>query len=81
MADKTTSSETLTRSELASHLRELADRFEEESESVTIPVGNKSVTVTPPAEVGYEVTVVERSSLLRGNKESIDLELSWKGTR
>lgn len=78
MADRTQASETLTRSELAAYLRSLADEFESGDEEVGIDVGNKRVTLNPPEEVSCDVEVVERSSVLRGSKETVELELSWK---
>lgn len=76
MAERTSSSETVSREELAGHLRELAEAFE--GDDTRIVVGNKSVRVSPPEEVNYSVDVIERSALLRGNHETVEIELSWK---
>ena len=78
MADRTHASETMTRSELSAYLRSLADEFESGEEEVGIDVGNKRVTLHPPEEVSCDVEVVERSSVLRGSKETVDVELTWK---
>ncbi|WP_254522210.1 amphi-Trp domain-containing protein [Natrinema caseinilyticum] len=47
-------------------------------ETVTVPVGNKNVSLHPPHHVDVSIEVVERSSMLRGNRETVDIELSWK---
>ena len=78
MADRTNSSRTVTRAELAAYLRQVADEFEGGGDDVGIDVGNKRVTLHPPEEISCEVEVVERSSVLRGSKETVDIELSWK---
>ncbi len=76
MAERTSSTQTLTKEELADALRDLADAFE--SEETRITVGNKSVRVSPSSEVTYSIDVVERSALLRGRRETVEIELGWK---
>lgn len=78
MTQRTTADETLPRDELAEYFRELAAEFERDDEQITIPVGNKNVTLTPPETLNMSVEVVERSSMLRGDRETVDIELSWK---
>lgn len=77
MAEKTESKETVSREELAQYFRELADEFASEGEA-NLRIGNKSVTMYPPERIKREIEVVERSSVLRGDKESLGLEISWK---
>ncbi|SFF89435.1 amphi-Trp domain-containing protein [Halopelagius inordinatus] len=77
MASSTESSQTMDRQEFAEYLRDLADQFDGESEA-NIPVGNKSVNLSPTPNVKTEIEVIERSSMLRGNKESIELNARWK---
>lgn len=77
MAKTTEASEQVTREEVATHLRQLADQFESE-DAVSAAVGNKQVTLNPPNEVKRETEVIERSSRLRGNREELDITLSWK---
>ncbi len=77
MANTTESKETVTRKEFATYLRNLADQFESEGDA-QIQVGNKSVTVHPSESVDCEITVTERSAILRGDKEALDLEAKWK---
>ncbi|QSG01782.1 amphi-Trp domain-containing protein [Natranaeroarchaeum sulfidigenes] len=76
MAERTSSSETVSTEEIAAYLRELADAFEDAE--TRISVGNKSVRVSPPEEVNYSIDVIERSALLRGDHETIEIEVSWK---
>ena len=77
MANTTESKETISRKEFATYLRNLADEFESEGEA-HIQIGNKSVTVHPSQNVKREITVIERSAILRGDKEALDLEVKWK---
>jgi len=77
MAQRTTADETLPRDELAAYLRDLAAEFERGDEQITVPVGNKNVTLMPPETLDVSVEVVERSSMLRGDRETVDIELSW----
>ena len=80
MANTTESKETVSRKEFATYLRNLADQFESEGDA-QIQIGNKSVTVHPARNVKREVTVIERSAILRGDKEALDLEVKWKKNR
>jgi len=78
MAQRTTADETLPREELAAYFKDLAAEFERGDEEVTVPVGNKNVSLDPPQNIDLSVEVVERSSMLRGNRETVEIELSWK---
>ena len=77
MANTTQSKETISRKEFATYLRNLADQFESEGDA-QIRVGNKSVTVNPSQTVKRDIRVTERSAILRGDKQAIDLEVKWK---
>ena len=78
MAERTTADEAMTRSELAAYLSSLGDEFEGGGEEIDVAVGNKTVELNPPESVNVSVDVVERSSMLRGNRETITIELNWK---
>ncbi|MFC4436471.1 MULTISPECIES: amphi-Trp domain-containing protein [Natrialbaceae] len=78
MAERTTSDDVMTRAELASYLSSLAQEFDDGSEEIAVAVGNKTVSLSPPENVNVSVDVVERSSILRGERETIAIELSWK---
>ncbi|TYL36832.1 amphi-Trp domain-containing protein [Natronococcus pandeyae] len=78
MAERTTSDDVMTRAELASYLSSLAQEFDDGNEEIAVAVGNKTVSLSPPENVNASVDVVERSSILRGERETITIELSWK---
>ncbi len=78
MAERTRSTGSLDRSALASYLAELAEEFDGDGEAIAVGVGNKRVTLHPPEDVECTVEVVERSSRLRGSRETVTVELSWK---
>ncbi|WP_101297234.1 amphi-Trp domain-containing protein [Halegenticoccus soli] len=78
MADKTLSEEKVTGEEAADRLERLAAALRDGDGDFDVRVGNKTVTLNPPAEVGMEVGVRERSSLLRGSRESVTVTLDWK---
>lgn len=77
MANSTESSQTMDRQEFAEYLRDLADQFDGDADA-NIAVGNKRVNLSPTRNVKTEIEVIERSSMLRGNKESIELNARWK---
>lgn len=78
MAQRTTADEKLPRSELAAYLTALAEEFDSGEEEVHIDVGNKSISLYPSEELDFSIDVIERSSLLRGSRETVEIELSWK---
>jgi len=79
MVQRTTADERRSREEIENYLQTLAAAFGNGEESVSIPVGNKTVDLSPPEDdVGLSVDVVERSSRLRGDYEKIELEVAWK---
>ena len=78
MAERTTADETMTRTELATYLTNLGSEFESGGEEIDVTVGNKTVELSPPENVAVSVDVVERSSRLRGNSETVTIELNWK---
>lgn len=77
MAERTSNSERLDRSTAADRLNDVASALRR-SEDVRIRVGNKDVTLHPPETLTYRVDVVERRSMLRGDRETVELELEWK---
>ena len=78
MAERTDSSQKLSRSEVASLLVELAEEFDSGDETVQVSVGNKTVSLTPAETVKTTVEVVERSPMFGGGEEKVDIELRWK---
>ncbi|WP_049926510.1 amphi-Trp domain-containing protein [Halopiger goleimassiliensis] len=77
MAQRTTADETVSREELAEYFQQLSDAFAD-PDDVRVSVGNKTVGLNPPENVDLSVDVIERSTLLRGNREELEIELSWK---
>ncbi|ELY46209.1 amphi-Trp domain-containing protein [Natronorubrum tibetense] len=77
MVEKTRSADELSRDEAAEHLRALADELED-GDQATIRTGNKAVDLRPPESIAYEVGIIERSSLLRGQRETVTLKMGWK---
>ena len=78
MVQRTTADQKLPRSELAAYLSRLAQEFDGEAEEIDVDVGNKTIGLRPSNEVDFSVDVIERSSMLRGSRETIEIELSWK---
>jgi amphi-Trp domain-containing protein len=78
MADKTISEERLNREEVADRLEALAEGLRADDDEVGVKVGNKTVRLRPSDSVGYEIGVRERSSVLRGSRESVTIKLDWK---
>jgi amphi-Trp domain-containing protein len=76
MADKTVDSEKLNREETAERLEELAREIREGTGDVR--VGNKRIQLSPSEKIAYEIAVRERSSLLRGNYETVTVRMDWK---
>ncbi|SFS65644.1 amphi-Trp domain-containing protein [Halostagnicola kamekurae] len=81
MAQRTTADQTMSRTELGAYLAELADEFDRGGEDIDVGVGNKTVTLHPPDDVSVSIDVVEQSSMLRGQRETVDVKLSWKPDR
>ncbi|XVH31508.1 amphi-Trp domain-containing protein [Haloferacaceae archaeon DSL9] len=77
MADKTSDERELSRSEIAAELRALADEFDREGE-IRVRAGNKTIQLSPRESAKYRIDIRESSSLLRGSRESVAVEMSWK---
>ncbi|MXV62795.1 amphi-Trp domain-containing protein [Natronorubrum sp. JWXQ-INN-674] len=77
MVEKTLSADRVTRDEAAKQLRALADELEGDG-SATVQTGNKAVELHPSEEIAYEIGVRERSSILRGQRETVTIKLDWK---
>ncbi|WP_254764294.1 amphi-Trp domain-containing protein [Natrinema marinum] len=77
MVEKTLSEDEFTRTEAADRLRELADELEGDGSS-SVRTGNKTVDLHPSETIAYEVGVRERSSILRGDRETVTIKLDWK---
>ncbi len=77
MAEKTIDESKVTREEAADKLEALARELREGDEA-QVGVGNKTITLHPSDKLAMEVGVRERSSILRGSRESVTVTLDWK---
>ena len=77
MADKNLEEKDVSRAEAAENLRAIADELDG-GEEMNIDIENKTIALSPTDSVGYEVGVRERSSILRGSRESVTITLDWK---
>jgi amphi-Trp domain-containing protein len=76
MAEKLNDETTLTREEVAENLEALAAEIREGSGNIR--VGNKTVELSPADEITYGISVAERKPLLRGNRETVTVDLKWR---
>ena len=76
MADKTVSTESLSRDAAADRFNDIASALRE-GEDFTVRVGNKDVSLHPSDSVNYHIEVVEKRKRLRRNREKIVIELDW----
>ena len=77
MAEKNISEEKLDRAAAAERLRELADDLEADEE-FNVDINNKTITLHPRDSLAFELGVRERSSILRGSRESVTIKMDWK---
>jgi amphi-Trp domain-containing protein len=80
MVDKTLDGGKMSREEAADRLEAIAAELRE-GDDFDVDVGNKTVTLKPPTELAMEVGVRERSSILRGNRESVTIKMDWKAQK
>lgn len=79
MVEKTLNEEEFTREQAADRLEQLADELR--AGQMNVQVGNKTVELSPPESIAFEIGVRERSSILRGNHETVSIKLDWKPER
>ena len=78
MVERTEETQKLERQDVATLLRELADEFDHDRANVDVPVGNKTIALSPPETVTAEVEVLERSGMFRGDQERVRVDLRWE---
>lgn len=76
MADETTLTTELNRTEIAERLGDLSKQFNTDGE-IDVEVENKTITLHPPTHANYEISVREREPMVGDREETIGLELSW----
>jgi amphi-Trp domain-containing protein len=76
MADETKSKSELDRTEIAGRLSDLSEQFSEEG-GIAVEVENKTITLHPPTNVDYEISVREREPMVGDKTETVALTLSW----
>lgn len=69
--------EDVTREEAAERLEMLAEGLRGEG-PFDVTIGNRTVHLSPPSNIGIETGVRETSSLLRGDRESVTVTIDWK---
>jgi amphi-Trp domain-containing protein len=67
----------MSRDELGEYLRDLAEELEGEGEA-NVPVGNKTVTLSPGTQIDCDLNVDERSPMVGSDSEEIVVDLSWE---
>ena len=77
MAERTTDSREVSRTEAADLLQELAHELRTEG-TADVRVGNKTLTLSPGSSLEYAIEVEERSPMLGSAHEEITVTLGWK---
>jgi len=73
---KTLDEEKASRQEAASQLQSLASQLR--SDSFDIDVGNRTLHLRPPEEIGLEIGVREPGGFMRGNRETVTVKMDWR---
>ena len=81
MVERTDDTQELGRQDVADLLRELAGEFDRDRANVDVPVGNKTIALSPPETVTAEVEVLERSGMFRGDQERVRIDLRWERSK
>lgn len=74
---KETEERKVTREEAAQRLEAIAEDLRNEG-PFDVNVNNRTVHLSPPDDVGMEVGVREKSTLLRGSREGVTIKFDWK---
>jgi amphi-Trp domain-containing protein len=76
MSEQTSNVESLDREVAADRLNDIASALREGD--LDTRVGNKTVSLHPPASIDYKITVVERDARFRGRRETVKIVLDWR---
>jgi len=77
MSERTVQGKKVERTVAADKLNDIAGSFRGGG-PIEIRVGNKTVNLSPPEQINYNIEVVEKQRRFRGNHERITIELDWK---
>ena len=77
MSDQTTNAEKIDRDAVADRLTDLAGELRS-GENMTVRVGNKDVSLTPPETLDCRIDVIEKQARFRGDRETVRIEIDWK---
>lgn len=77
IAEKNLNEDEISRGKAANRLRAIADELDGD-EGLGIDIENKTIALSPPSSIAYEVGVREKSSVLRGNRETITIKMDWQ---
>lgn len=67
----------VSREEAADELQKIADALRAD-DTLDMTINNRTIHLSPADEIAVEVSVHEKSSLLRGNREGVTVKLDWK---
>ncbi|NIB98798.1 amphi-Trp domain-containing protein [Halobacterium sp. R2-5] len=76
MAERTTGTESLERDQAAARLEEIAESLR--SDDFTIRVDNKDIKLRPTDTVDFQIDVIEKQAMFRGDRETVEIELDWR---
>ncbi|WP_135535637.1 amphi-Trp domain-containing protein [Halostella pelagica] len=77
MVQRTDATQRMNRKEMGEYLQRLGEQMADEG-PISVPVANRRVQLHPAEAISCDIEVVERSTLLRGDRETISMEISWK---
>lgn len=67
----------LSREEAATQLQEVATALRT-GDTMDMEINNRTVHLSPAETVALDITVEERSTLIRGDRETVTLKLDWE---
>lgn len=76
MVERTTSTESLKREDAAARLEEIAESLR--SDEFTVRVDNKDIKLRPTGTIEFQIDVVEKQAVFRGDRETVKIELDWR---
>jgi amphi-Trp domain-containing protein len=66
-----------TRGNVADRLRTIADQIDEGGDA-EFQVRNRTISLQPPDSINYMVEIREKSTMFRGDRESVTVKIDWK---